>query len=190
MLPTAPVQRRRDVSCRGRRGFTLVELVAALCLSGLVLLGAQALLSQLGESGERFAHEAADADARANGVRVLRSLVRHAERGLDSADRFTGDAVSARFTSSCLNAAGSLEPCHVRLVVGAVGDTATLTAVVSASDTLLLWTRRNMAALRYYDAGRREDPWLAEWPASVAVPAAIAIVLSTDTVVLRAGGRE
>jgi prepilin-type N-terminal cleavage/methylation domain-containing protein len=186
------VPRSGDVACRGPRGFTLVELVAALGLSALVLLGAQVLLGQLGESGARFAHEAADADATANGERVLRSLVRHAETGTDSSWRFSGDAMSVRFTTSCLTSAGLLEPCHVRLIVGTAGDVATLTAVVSGSDTLRLWTRPRggMAALRYYDAGSRDDAWLPEWPSSIALPAAVAIMLSTDTLVLRAGGRE
>src|SRR5258706_327528 len=84
-----------------RRGTTLVELLAALALLGLLFGGARSLLSHLGDSNERLASEAQRGDARGTGERVLRALLRRATAGADSAHRFIADQTHAEFDSAC-----------------------------------------------------------------------------------------
>ena len=54
------------------RGTTLIELMAALVLLGLLFSGCELLLcAQLGDGNDRVSHAALDADARGNGARTL-----------------------------------------------------------------------------------------------------------------------
>jgi prepilin-type N-terminal cleavage/methylation domain-containing protein len=46
-----------------RRGTTLIELLAALVLLGLLFLGMRALLAQLGDSDDRIGRAAISTDA-------------------------------------------------------------------------------------------------------------------------------
>ena len=69
-------------------GFTLIEVVVALALSGIVLLGARMLLSELADGERRIAESTAVVEAKANGERLLRALLGRVDPGAFEQLRF------------------------------------------------------------------------------------------------------
>ena len=86
---------------RQRSAFTLLEVVVALALSGLLLLGGRLFLESLGRAAASTTLAAYDADRAANADRFLRSLVGRLEVGTDHSHHFGGDERSVHFTSWC-----------------------------------------------------------------------------------------
>jgi prepilin-type N-terminal cleavage/methylation domain-containing protein len=84
-----------------RRGMTLIELMLAITLGGMLLLGARMLFTQLQVADVNLGRAAREGDERANATRLLHALVRNADVKPDSVDRFVGDTASARFRSQC-----------------------------------------------------------------------------------------
>lgn len=175
--------RRADLRLVRRPGFTLIELMAALMLSGLVLLGAHRLLDQLGDGRDRLRAASTGDAARINRTRLLRELVAHAELNGDSGRRLVGAARSASFASMCLAPAGWLERCVVSLTLDMSGDSSVLEGTLDGK-SLSLWNGRGNASLAYFEKGRG---WLREWSSSLALPSAVAIVTASDTLILPIG---
>ncbi|MGH7633818.1 MAG: PulJ/GspJ family protein, partial [Gemmatimonadaceae bacterium] len=73
-----------------QRGFTLVEVLVALALSGLVLLSAHALLTGVGDRAHALALSADTLSTRAIGARTLRQLVGQLEVGTPASGPFAG----------------------------------------------------------------------------------------------------
>jgi prepilin-type N-terminal cleavage/methylation domain-containing protein len=170
-----------------RRGFTLIELMAALALSGLAIVGAARLLDQLGDARDRSAMRATRDAHNANGVRLLRALVLRAELQ-DESSRFFGSDTVASFPSSCEVPGGWLERCAVTLALASERDSAVLTASARGS-TVIVWRGAAPAQLRYFSgiSAPGGGRWLRGWGTSVAPPAAIGIATARDTLVLRLG---
>jgi prepilin-type N-terminal cleavage/methylation domain-containing protein len=118
------------------RGFTLLEVVVALAVGGVLLLGARRMLETVGDGAQGITEAAKAADREANGERLLRALLGRLEVGTDSTRTFSGEEQAARFTSWCDVPAGWQERCIVTLVVGAGPGGATLTASLSTGLTL------------------------------------------------------
>ena len=175
--------RRGDRSGR-RRGFTLIELMAALMLTGLALLGAYRLLDQLADGPGRLRTMSIDDASRANRSQFLRDVIAHAELGSDSSQRFVGSATSASFASWCLAPGGWLERCAVSLEIHAGNDSSVVAATLGGA-SLTLWHGRGKASLSYFETGRG---WLREWSSSLTVPSAVGVVVAADTLVLPVGG--
>ena len=168
-----------------RRGFTLVELMAALSLTGLVLLGAQAMLSQLGDARDRSQADVARAAREANGVALLRDLVLRVERAPDTLEALVGDRSGVWFLSRCDVPAGWQERCVVTLALEQAIDSTRL-MLESPVPRLMLARLSRDAELRYVDADRE---WLTIWRRQLQLPVAIAVVGKMDTLVLRVGVR-
>jgi prepilin-type N-terminal cleavage/methylation domain-containing protein len=166
-----------------RSGFTLIELMAALALTSVVLLGARALFDQLGESHARLkgqlVHDARDS----NSMRLLHSLAANAERG-DSTTPFTGTPTNARFRSQCLTAAGWMERCVVSLEVRRA-DSTSIAVVIDDMAPLPIVSGIEANVLAYFDP---ERGWLRDWSSRLTMPMAIGILDRGDTLVLRLGG--
>ncbi|HYW08759.1 MAG TPA: prepilin-type N-terminal cleavage/methylation domain-containing protein [Longimicrobium sp.] len=169
-------------------GFTLVEVVVALALAGLLLLGARVLLEQVGDAAERISGTAAEVDREANGERLLRAVVGSAEQP-SGARAFRGDARGARFTSWCDLAAGWQERCDVSLGVIRVGERNVLAMELPRGEVVAL--RHGFASGRviYLRDAADGGSWLAEWASSVSLPLAVGVVLDGDTLILRVGER-
>jgi hypothetical protein len=182
-----------------RFGFTLIELTAGLALAALVFLGMRTLLVQLADAGDRIDREAAAANARANGERLLAALVGRVSVIGDSASafdfpghvRFTGDASHASFESWCETPSGWLERCRVRLTLATRGDSTIVDARLSTGDSIALVAVSGAAHFIYADLTARDDIWVTSWGSSIAIPAAVGIVVEAgrDTMVLPAAGR-
>lgn len=168
-----------------RAGFTLVELMVALVVSAVVVLGARQLLEQLGESAHRTVVVAARADRAANGERLLRDLAGRLEIGRNAAARFSGETGETRFASWCEVPSGWEERCTVSLVARGTS----LVASFGGADTLTLLVRDAPIELRYLDDPRAGGRWFTSWGAGITAPLAIAVIAGGDTTIVRIGER-
>lgn len=167
-----------------KRGFTLIEVMVALVIGGMVVAGAAALLASLGSRAEAIARAAALADQDANAERVLRRLVANLELGGDSTPSFVGDAKSACIRSWCEAPTGWLERCAGHLLLEQRGDTAALRLDVSGPDPMRidLETGPRSARLRYLAILDGVVTWHDAWTHLVP-PAALVLIVEGDTLV-------
>lgn len=172
-----------------RAGFTLVEVMVALLVSAVVLLGARMLLEQLSENASRTIAAAGKADADANGERMLRDLAGRLEVGTDGATQFSGEPNAARFGSWCDTPSGWLERCAVALVVRDGRDQSSIGVSFATGDTLTLLTRTVPIELRYLDDPRAGGRWFRSWGAGITAPLAFAVIAGADTMIVRIGER-
>ena len=98
-------------------GFTLIEIVVALVVSAIVMLGARAMLGEVGDDALRIAAETRRLDAEANGERTMRSLVQQLDLSSGEASQFAGDPQHVSFASWCDVPSGWRERCSVTLSV-------------------------------------------------------------------------
>lgn len=170
-----------------RAGFTLLEVMVAITISAVLLLGARALLEQVGSSAEAIAGSAAAVDREANAERLVRALVGRAEQP-EVGREFVGTPQGARFSTWCDVPAGWLERCAVSLGVLRVGDSNVL-ALETGGEVIPV--RRGFAEghiLYLRDAGDG-GMWLREWSSAASAPLALGVVMDRDTVILRLGER-
>jgi prepilin-type N-terminal cleavage/methylation domain-containing protein len=171
-----------------RRGVTLLELMVALAIAGLALLGGVLLLDQIGDGNRRI-----DADTRRdareiNGGRLLRRLLVDAHPASDTADRFRGDERNASYLGRCDVPAGWSEGCRVLLSITSTMDSSIVAAQTIPGGRFVLRRLAGPAAFRYLDPARGPDSvLLAQWSTSIALPAAIALVTPLDTTLLPLG---
>ncbi|MFL5560834.1 MAG: prepilin-type N-terminal cleavage/methylation domain-containing protein [Gemmatimonadaceae bacterium] len=179
---------RRKTEVR-RAGFTLVEVMVALLISAVVLLGARVLLEQLGENASRTVAAAAYADEEANGEQVLRDLAGRLDVGTDAATQFSGEANAARFGSWCDTPSGWEERCAVALVVRDDRSRSRLVATFAPGDSITLLTRAQPIELRYLNDPRAGGRWFVSWGAGITAPLAVAVISGSDTMIVRIGER-
>lgn len=180
----------RVVKIGFRRGFTLIEVVAALAISGLIVVGARALLEGLGAQLMRLENLTRVADADANGERLLRGLLGQLEVPFGQAMTFGGDADSVHFSSWCRVPGGWEERCRVVLTFNASDDSVHLVARLSTRETLtLMGTGRSKGLLYLADAGEG-GIWFEQWGDGRSVPVAIGVLLDNDTMIVRIGERN
>jgi hypothetical protein len=115
--------------------------------------------------------------------------VRRANVRPDSLERFAGDSTSATFRSFCEVAGGWLVPCAVALALEVRPDSSALSARLSTGGSLSLERRAGAGTLRYLDANAPSQAWVGAWGRSIVPPAAIALIVEGDTVVLPMAGR-
>ena len=174
---------------RARRAMTLIEVMAALSIGGLLLVSGRALLSQLQDAGTTLGRSARATDELSNATRTLHALVRRADVRPDSASRFVGDSMSARFRSLCEQPGGWLEPCGVTIVIDVGPDGSSLVGELSIGGRLLLERRPGVGRFRYLDVTGAQDRWMTQWGWSIVPPAAIVFVVAPDTIVIPMAGR-
>jgi prepilin-type N-terminal cleavage/methylation domain-containing protein len=170
-------------------GFTLVEVLVALAVSGAVLLAARELFGVVAMTADRVPAAARAADGRRNRERMLRDLLGRVEVGTDSSRTFSGDPAEARFTSWCPAAGGWLERCAVDLALLPSGDSVVLEAGWAGRRFTILSGSRP-ARLLYLRGAANGGDWLPRWgAAAVSAPLAVLIIVGRDTLFLRIGER-
>jgi prepilin-type N-terminal cleavage/methylation domain-containing protein len=177
---------------RGHRtGFTLLELVAALALTGLVLAGVWRLIGELGDHRDRSALARARAFAAANGVGLLRDVISQVEGVTeDSAAQFVGLADSAAFESWCAVPGGWAERCRATLRLIRKGDSAFAMLTLRDAPAMLAWgLEAKRATLLYGEVMAGTLVWQKSWGRTVRPPAALAMTTASDTVVFPIGSR-
>jgi len=176
-------------AARRRAGFTLLEVIVALAVSGVVLLGARAVLSQLGLDAERIEAAAAESDRRSNGDALLRAVVARTANSVPDRARFVGDATGARFESWCEVPAGWLEPCQAVLGVVRTGDSVSVALTLSTGQLVPLRTGLRRARLRYLVTAQEGGQWIGEWTSQLSTPAAVGVEADDSLWILPVGER-
>ena len=190
MIPNShsPVRLARKLT---RSGFTLVELVVALAVGGVAILGARSILATLADHADSIALVAAETDRIANGERMLRAIVGRLDISADSA-AFAGDEHQMRFTSWCEVPSGWQERCKVTLAVipsATSSDTEVVAVVLSTGEVIALLARPPPMRFRYLLDPGHGGRWLERWGAGITAPVAVGIVNESDTLIVRIGGR-
>ncbi len=185
--------RARDagrVGLRERGAFTLVEVLVALTVSAVVLLGARALLESVADGTERIVSSSDAAAREVNDERTMRQLVWTVEVAGPDTLLFEGSRTSARFATWCATADGWLARCTAEMILSATGDSSVaLQVATSAGDELRLTYPSRRGALLYLERPDHGGRWVPAWPARIVPPLAIGVVLDTDTVIVRVGER-
>lgn len=174
------------------RAFTLVELLVALVVGGVAILGARSVLGALADHAGRVSDAAADADRVANGERLLRALVGNLEIGTTEDATFSGNEREARFTTWCPTPSGWQERCSVRLVVippDSAGAASVVAGVLPTGEVLPLLEGTAVQRIRYLRDAANGGTWFHTWGAGITAPLAIGIMTDRDTVIVRIGER-
>lgn len=172
-----------------RAGFTLPELMVALVVSGLVLLGARATVEAVQGLSARSAEAARASDRLRNGERMLRGLVQGITTGEDEASHFAGEQASARFLSRCDAPAGWTEPCAVRLAVERRDSLLVLVARVGSATPVVLLRANERLELGYLHDASEGGQWFRSWGSSIVAPIAIGIQRDEELLILPVGAR-
>lgn len=179
-----------------RPGFSLVEVLIALAVTGVVLLGARHVIGQMADAARELTRSARILDADATAERLLRALAGRLEVGTSEAREFEGTPTAVQFSSWCEVPAGWLERCEVRVGFDTLGATRrdggaslslTLTTTSStagvrsatgaaAGERVVLRTGLRGGALRYLDTPDAGGVWFVAWGRGISAPLAFAIV--------------
>jgi hypothetical protein len=170
-----------------RPGMTLLEIVAALGIAGMVMLGGILLLDQVTDSGRRIATDGGVQAYQGNSERTLRRLLREAEPSFDSTRRFRGDARNLEYFTQCQTSSGWTESCHVIVGIDSIGDSSAVRVQLDSGDFFTLERRAGILGFRYFDATSRDSSWVSSWTTSATLPSAVGLVLRADTLVLPVG---
>lgn len=173
---------------RARAAFTLVEVLVALVIGALVVLGARVLLEGLSEGATRTIAAAARVDREANGEMLLRDLAGRLEVGTSDSARFAGGPTWTTFDSWCDTPGGWQERCRVTLLVHVDPSGSSLVAL-AAGDSVALLHRDALLELRYLDDPRAGGRWFVSWGEGITAPLALGVVAGDDTLIVRIGGR-
>jgi len=147
------------------------------------MLGGVLLLDQLGDGAARIVAESADTDRDANGARLLRRLIFEAHASADTVRKFAGDERSVSLLSWCDAPGGWSEPCDVTLAIDDRGDSSALSASLSIGGALVLRRDLGRREWRYLDAAPRDTSWATHWSSGTTLPAAVALISGSDTIV-------
>jgi prepilin-type N-terminal cleavage/methylation domain-containing protein len=173
----------------GRGGFTLMEVVVALAISALLLVGARAVLEQLGGHATAVVRAAADADRDANAEAWIRELLGRAETTPEPERRFDGTADGARFHTWCESGGGWLERCAATVGFIAAGDTAVLAVRMGDADPVPLRRGFRAGRLIYLRDASSGGAWVRNWSSALAAPLAVGVVIDGDTIIVPIGER-
>lgn len=174
-----------------RAGFTLVEVMVAVVVMGVVLVGARAMLGQVADAAERIgaAAEAADRDANAEGL--LRSVAARLELPAQPGREigFEGTPQGARFHTWCEVPDGWLERCRASLGFIELEDGPALALRLSTGEMVPLRQGFRSGEILYLRDAGDGGAWLESWGASISPPLALGIVIDGDTTIVRIGER-
>lgn len=172
-----------------RRGFTLIEVLVAVVLSGVVALLAHQLFGAAVDGGRRLRDARLALDRRANSDQFLRAVILSLETGIDSADGFSGQPERVRFSSWLPTADGWFERRSVVLELSGHRW------VASAPPEAQVDLADSVKALRFdymLEMGANTR-WVSAWESAVSAPLAIRVRVdrneSVDTMIYLVKGR-
>lgn len=154
---------------RRERGFTLIEVLVALAIAGIVVLFAHRLFAAAGDAGRalRDARTALDRDA--NARRWLAATFVSLEVGLDSVGGFAGRPGHMEFSTWQLTADGWFE--RRRVALGLTEDR--LVADLRPGVALILADSVASVTFDYLLEPGAESRWVREWVSPVSAPIAV-----------------
>lgn len=174
-------------------GFTLLELMLALAIGGLLILTAGRLFAVAGDSNTALMRARQADDLRANGREWLTTTLGSLEVGAAGAIGFQGNATTMTFSAWVPTAEGWMERRPVTLTVGGGALTGTADGSVTLADSV------RAGAFDYLSEYGEGTTWLSGWQSPVSAPIAVRVRLvrptadperlEVDTLVFRIGGR-
>jgi prepilin-type N-terminal cleavage/methylation domain-containing protein len=180
------------VSARHRRhGFTLVEVLAAMLIGGMVISAAAALFAVLSRRDTEITAITRQQTEVANMERAMRHLLEGPLGRGDSLPAVAGTPHDAAFRAWCETARGRLGICEVTLRLEPTPEGTQLTLVTTGAqrDSVALLWRRWRVRFAYLDLSGGAPRWHPTW-AHTAAPAAVALAANGDTTLLRVGGDD
>lgn len=187
MSARAARPRRRVASA----GFTLVEVMVAVVVIGVVLVGARIMLGQLADDADRITGAAAEADREANADALLRAVAGRLEVSPAPARQlpFEGQPDGVRFHSWCQVPDGWLERCQASLGFVRLDDGAAVVLRLSTGEMVPLRRGVGRGEILYLRDAALGGAWVKSWGASITAPAALGVVADGDTSIIRIGER-
>lgn len=180
---------RASVPC----GFTLLELMLALVIGGLLVLTAARLFAVAADTGAALRRARQRTDHDANAREWLTTALGSLEVGAAGTTGFQGDSARMTFSAWVPTAAGWMERRSVALAFA----NGRLTG--SAEGTVVLADSLRAGAFDYQSEYGDGTTWLAGWQSPVSAPIAVRIRLvrstadperlDVDTLVFQIGGR-
>lgn len=174
-------------------GFTLIELMLALVIGGLLVLTAGRLFSVAADAGGALGRARHRSDAEANGREWLTTTLGSLEVGAAGTSGFQGDSAGMSFSAWVPVASGWMERRAVSLSI----SNGRLSG--SAEGDVLLGDSLRSGAFDYETEYGDGVVWLSGWRSPMSAPIAVRIRLTrptldpehprTDTLVFRIGGR-
>ena len=180
----------RTVSAR-RAGFTLVEVMVAVVVIGVVMVGARTMLGQVADDADRIGAAAAQADREGNADALLRTITGRLEVSAnpDAEVRFEGEPQGARFQSWCEVPDGWLERCQASLGIIDLEGAKVLALRLSTGELVPLRRGFTQGEILYLRDAADGGAWVRSWGASITAPLALGIVVDGDTTIIRIGER-
>jgi prepilin-type N-terminal cleavage/methylation domain-containing protein len=176
-------------NCRRRSGFTLIEVLVALVVSSIILLGARAILGAMSDNAQTILVETRIADESANAERSLRLVVRQLDIADGPGTEFAGDSTRAAFSSWCDAPRGTLDRCAIKLSVEGDKNGKKLLLAGLSGGTIVIRSGVHNIALRYLDSATLGGHWIETWAKGITAPLAIEIIVEADTLIVRVGVR-
>jgi prepilin-type N-terminal cleavage/methylation domain-containing protein len=168
------------------RGFTLIEVVVALVLGAMVVLGAHAVFAGVTDGLARLEAARTQLDRSANAQRWLIEALGSLQVGADSAGGFEGHSATLSAPTWVRSAAGGFR--RVRMTLRQ--ESTALVAELSDGTALTLADSVRTVAFDYLLEPGAQTTWAREWVSPVSAPLAIRIRITriTHTAVPPAGG--
>lgn len=153
-------------------GFTLLELLVALAVAGVVVLLAHRLFAAATDGGRRLVAARAALDRTANGHRWLQAAFLSLDVGQMAGDEFAGRPDHLRFTTWLETAGGWFEPRRVEL---AVDRGRFVASVEDRWEPVVLADSVAHVAFDYLLEPGTATTWVAEWVSPVSAPLAVRV---------------
>ncbi len=180
------------MSVRRSAGFTLVEVMVAVVVMGVVLVGARTMLGQIADGADRIALAAEQGDREANADALLRAVAGRVEvvaRPGEDAVRFEGEPGGARFHTWCEVPDGWLERCRAWLGVIELQGEPVLALRLSTGELVRLRGGFRSGEILYLRDAANGGAWLTRWGSAITAPLALGVVVDGDTSIIRIGER-
>lgn len=165
---------------RRRRGVTLVELLIAMVLTGILLMSATRIMSAVADGSTRARRDAEAAiDAGIGSERIAR-LIYNTMPPTDSTPALVGSADSITLVSRCPLPNGWLHRCRLLLEVRRNAS------VQAHFDNQVVSARMHIGAVVFRYLGDSVADWRREWR-DLSLPRAVGLIGATDTIVIPVG---
>jgi hypothetical protein len=168
-----------------------VEVMVALTVIGIVLVGARTMLGQIADDADRITAAAAEADRDANAEALLRTVAGRLEVSASPGDtaRLEGEAHGMRFSSWCEVPDGWLERCRASLGFIQVDGGTMLALRLSTGELVPLRRGFGEGELVYLRDAGNGGTWVRRWVTTLTAPLAVGIVIDGDTTIVPIGER-
>ena len=175
-----------------RRGFTLVEIVVAVALTGIVVTLAAEMFRAVEAGARQVEWHRAALDQRVNASRWLGRTLGNLEVGTSGVSSFRGAPDAIRCTTWVPSPLGWLERTDIHLRFG----DSTVTVSFASGGAVTLWREVASMHIDYLLVPGSESGWVDRWESPVSAPVAIRLRLAradgsatVDTLLFAIGSR-